>query len=103
VEFAPGGCEGVFVGWVDVTGDGGEVMTVQSVVSYCLEGRGAYGYVLTLSLRRNRATLGLEESSSGNVKMRDETTFLFCFWSVILMACGVVEINPANPLGDLGR
>jgi hypothetical protein len=40
VEFAPGGCEGVFVGWVDVTGDGGEVMAVQSVVSYCLKGRG---------------------------------------------------------------
>jgi hypothetical protein len=48
--------------------------------------------------------LGFEDSPSGKVKMSDETTALFCFFSVILIACGgVVEINPANLLGDPDR
>lgn len=104
MELAPGGCEGIFVRRVDSTGDGGEVVAVFQSAGIQTRGREkAYGYVLTLSLRRNRATLGLDNSSSENLKMSDETTFLFRFWSAISITCGVDLNDHANLVQDLAR
>lgn len=112
MELAPGGCEGIFVRRVDSTGDGGEVVAVFQSAGIQTRGKGgvggwgrgkAYGYVLTLSLRRNRATLGLDNSSSENLKMSDETTFLFRFWSAISITCGVDLNDHANLVQGLAR